>query len=299
MTEPTASEATILRYREIGEHGVSPHEFRRAVATLTAIAPGAYADLADLTAESAHLLRATAILDRLSGVAASHSTALALWGLPVLTAHLETVHVSPTIRRSGRPRSRPRYRMHATLVPDASLAERAGVPVTDPVRTVLDCARLWSADWGVVAADAALHRGLIDPLELAQGAREVRRLTGAARARAVPGLASGLSESPGESLLRMRLIRMGLSPAEQVVIGSARVDFLVDDELVIEFDGRAKYELNGDPAGAHWAEKQRNDGLSERGKSLVHVTWTELWDEPRLRRRINTALRRLAQRRAS
>ncbi|MGB7979539.1 MAG: hypothetical protein WCF36_01960 [Candidatus Nanopelagicales bacterium] len=115
---------------------------------------------------------------------------------------------------------------------------------------MLDCARLLDRDWGVAVADAALRLVLCTQANLAEATRNLPRQPGVARVRRLPHHVSRLSESPGESLLRMRLARMGLSPEEQVVIGSARVDFLIDDFLVIEFDGRAKYEVDGTPAEA-------------------------------------------------
>ena len=76
------------------------------------------------------------------------------------------------------------------------------------------------------------------------------------------------------------------------VEGHPRVDFLIDEWLVIEFDGRAKYSLDGDPERAHWEEKRRHDRLVEAGYAVIHVVRAELWDEPALRRRINRVLRR-------
>ena len=186
--------------------------------------------------------------------------------------------------------------MHSRPVPDERRRTVRGLPATDPVRTVLDCARLLDRDWGVAVADAALHLELCTLADLAEATRELPRQPGVARARSLPVQVSLLSESPGESLLRMRLGRMGLSPAEQVIIGSARVDFLIDDALVIEFDGRAKYERDGTPAEAHWAEKRRNDMLVERGYEVIHVTWDELWDERALELRIRAALDRTHRR---
>jgi very-short-patch-repair endonuclease len=171
-----------------------------------------------------------------------------------------------------------------------------GLPVTMPLLTTLDCARWLRPDWGVVIADAALHRGLIDQQSLAEAAQRVRRLKGEARARALPKMSSALAESPGESLLRLRLLRMGLEVTEQYsmpwVEGEPRVDFLVAGRLVVEFDGQGKYSLKGDPARAHWEEKLRHDRIVEAGNAMIHVVWAELWDEPALRRRVNRALAR-------
>jgi very-short-patch-repair endonuclease len=112
-----------------------------------------------------------------------------------------------------------------------------------------------------------------------------------------------MSESPGESLLRLRLTRMGLDVREQVCIheapGTPRVDFLVGHRVVIEFDGRSKYTLQGDPTEAWWREKRRHDDIAECGYEILRVVWAELWDEPRLSVRVNKALRRASARRAA
>lgn len=281
--------------------GVAAYEFRRLTNKLTAVAPGTYADLADLSAEAAHRVRAEAVLERLDAVVASHATALALWHLPTLATQLTTVHVTRTAGRAGRPKSRRWYRMHAGPVAADRTADRGGIPVTDPLLTLLDSTRILGLDWGVVAADAAIRRDLVDPVDLEIHAAQVRDVTGAAMARALPAHTSHLAESPGESLLRLRLRRMGLAVREQVVLvdveGVPRVDFLVDDRLVVEFDGKAKYGLSGDVETAMWREKRRHDRIVEAGYEVLHITWSDLWDEAVLRERILQALRRIALRR--
>ncbi len=301
MKASPQSQTALLRSRDLRDRGVSPHEFGRLIKGLTIVAPGAYADLTDLSAEAAHRMRAQAVLDRLDAVVASHATALTLWNLPTLVSQLTVVHVTRTDRRAGRPKSRRWYRMHPGPITGERVAERAGMPVTDPLRTVLDTVRFLGLDWGVVAADAAIRRDLIDPVDLAEEAALVHSVTGAARARALPEHTSPLAESPGESLLRLRLQRMGLRLREQVTLvdvdGVPRVDFLVEDRLVIEFDGKGKYALSGDVVTAMWNEKRRHDRIVEAGYEVLHIAWADLWDEAGLRDRVAAARRRAAQRR--
>ena len=59
---------------------------------------------------------------------------------------------------------------------------------------------------------------------------------------------------------------------------------------MIEFDGESKYEIGGDPARAHWLDKQRHDRIVEAGYVVIHVTWAQLWDEPSLRVRVDRAV---------
>jgi hypothetical protein len=70
------------------------------------------------------------------------------------------------------------------------------------------------------------------------------------------------------------------------------VDFLVEGTLVVEFDGRSKYRIDGDPESAHWAEKLRHDRIVEYGYPVLRAIWPDLWDQPRLRARVERALGR-------
>lgn len=286
----------LLLTRDLESHGYSRGEARRRVRGLTRIAPGAYAGTDGLSLEQVHRLRIEGVLGRVTNVVASHTSAALLWALPLMDHHLQVVHISRTPERAGRPTSRPGYRMHSPVVPHEHIALAGRFLATDPLRTVLDCARLLDPDWGVAIADAALHAGLISSGDLAEAVEHLPRLPGVGRARRLATMSSPLSESPGESLLRLRLHRMCLEVREQVQIGTARVDFLVAGGVVVEFDGRAKYGLNGDPERSHWAEKIRNDGLSELGYEVVHVVWADLWDEPALERRVMAAVHRWRRR---
>lgn len=288
------TEPSLTRVGDLLRGGSTRQEARREVAGLTLLARGAYAETSGLSTEGQHILRTRALVGRVGGVIASHVSAAAAWELPLQDSHLDVVHLSPRPDRRGNPKAGPGYHLHTQTVAPTDVVVLNGLPVTSPLLTTLDCARWLRLDWGVVIADAALHRGLIDHDALACAALRVRRLKGAERARALPALSSALAESPGESLLRLRLLRMGLDVTEQYsmpwVEGQPRVDFLVDARLVVEFDGQGKYSLGGDPARAHWAEKLRHDRLVEAGYSVIHVVWAELWDEPALRRRVNRAL---------
>ena len=280
----------IVTRRDLELRGLPPRAIRDVLGGLTRIAPGSYAETHGLTAEQVHQLRTEAVLGRVTRVVASHVSAATIWALPLLDVHLNTVHVSPSSQRVGRPKSGTGYRMHSLPVPADRIRDVRGVDVTEPLLTVLDCARLLDPDWGVAIADAALRADLITAADLRMAASQMPRQPGVGRARNLHLQASRLAESPGESLLRLRLARMGLDVREQVWIGRARVDFLVGDRIVVEFDGRTKYTLHGDPASAHWEEKRRHDALVESGYLVIHVAWADLWDERALSRRIQAAL---------
>ena len=298
-TEAPALGDQVIQISDLRSVTGSYQAARAQVAGLQRLARGAYGHTTGLTPEATHVLTARAMLTRVGEAVASHTTAAVAWGFPVRTMDLERVHLSPVAGRAGKPKRGPGYHFHNTPVPP----EDVDLGYTSALRTVLDCSRLIRADWAVVIADAALHRGLTSPAELAESASRVRNVTGAARARALPSLCSALSESPGETLLRLRLRRMGIQPGEQVVLrdveGNPRVDFLIDDSLVLEFDGRAKYTMQADPERAHWEEKQRQDRISEAGYEVLRITWAQLWDEAALRSRIARARSRAQARRGA
>jgi hypothetical protein len=55
-----------------------------------------------------------------------------------------------------------------------------------------------------------------------------------------------------------------------------RVDFVLLEELIVEFDGALKY---GDSADSILAEKWREDRPRERGYRMARVSWPDL-DHP-------------------
>lgn len=293
----------ITRVADLIASGATRREVELATRGMTRLCTGSYAELTSLTAQDRHLLRARALTLHLPWTVMSHLTAAAAWGLPVLDRHLEVVHLSRAESRVGHAKSGPRYRLHTRVVtgPDTALVH--GTPTTTALRTILDCGRLLDLDWGVVVADAALRAGLCTSEQLTVAASGTHRLAGSARARALPGRISTLAESPGETLLRMRLCRMRARFREQAVLddvpGRPRVDFLVEGCAAVEFDGRAKYQLTNSLEQAYWDEKSRQDRIMECGYEVLRVNWSQLWDEPALRERILRTVGRAHARRSS
>jgi very-short-patch-repair endonuclease len=151
---------------------------------------------------------------------------------------------------------------------------------------------------GVVAGDAALHSGLCTPQDVAESLERLRPgLRGRARLARAVALLDPLAESPGESRTRLVLTALGLPVRSQVPICDelgelvGRVDFLVAEKVVLEFDGAVKYG-GTEGAAALVEEKRREDRLRELGYEVIRVTWDELADPERLLARILAALRR-------
>ncbi|WIE74657.1 hypothetical protein [Curtobacterium sp. MCSS17_007] len=148
-----------------------------------------------------------------------------------------------------------------------------GVLVTGPADTAVDVAVRYDRARGLAVADAVVRRGtpreaLLDRYAERPAVRAHRR------ARQVLELASGLSESAGESVALLVMRDVGCPPpTQQQLFHDAsgpigRVDFWFPDQgVVVEFDGLAKYR---DPA-------------MRRGRSADEVVVAEKIREDRLR----------------
>ncbi|GAB3115985.1 type IV toxin-antitoxin system AbiEi family antitoxin domain-containing protein [Janibacter alkaliphilus] len=148
---------------------------------------------------------------------------------------------------------------------------------------------------GVVAADAALHSGLLSAEELAAEVGRVDGIAGSGAACAMLHHCDGRSESVGESRLRVMCSFWGIPTVPQVEICDggalvARADLQIEGTTVLlEFDGVVKYADGGVPALV--SEKRREDRLRALGYVVVRVTWSDLSRPSLLHARIRRAVR--------
>ena len=90
------------------------------------------------------------------------------------------------------------------------------------------------------------------------------------------------AESPGETLLRVLLLELGVDVVPQYFImdGSvvvARVDFYLPSlRVVVEFDGLVKYD-GRDGKEALAAEKRREERIRGLGYGVARVVWADLF----------------------
>ncbi|MCU1431595.1 MAG: hypothetical protein JWP95_700 [Actinotalea sp.] len=227
--------------------------------------------------------------------------AVAALGLPVF-GRPGTVHVALDARGGSSRRSVVRT---VAAPPEDQVVVHAGRRVACAARAALDAARLDSLVAGVVAADAALAKGLTTAQALDDVLATMSGLRGAHRARLCRSLACGGSESPGESWSAVVMHQHGVRRPErqhrvrddQGLIG--RVDFWWPSaEVVGEFDGRVKYgrstAAGAPPHEVLWQEKLREDRLRARGLRVIRWTTTDLrapgpWIQ-RLRRSLDGAV---------
>ena len=185
------------------------------------------------------------------------------------------------------------YEYRYRQIPEADIIHDGPVRYTNAIRTAIDIARERGVREGVIAIDSVLsgHGDHLYAELLHQFRATIARLAGTkgiANARKALPLASRLSDSPFESLLRLILDAHGVPYRTQAVIGRYRVDFLIGDNLVVEVDGWEKYEEV--PHDVLRKQRVRDDWLAERGYKVLHFYTSNFWgDEDDLIQRIRNA----------
>ncbi len=214
----------------------------------------------DLWPQADLRLRIVAAISQMRGgdAVVSHASAAVVHGLGLSGIAYRPVEM--TVAGGGRMSSRPGLKRHLDdLAPD-DIVEVDGIRCTSVERTVYDVARIAPLETGVSCADAAARRVAVqgrafdaeaheswrDRLRARAAAGVGRR--GVARARWVIEFMDGRAESPGESLSRLQLFRLGFRSFDlQVCVEGPRgepyeVDIgLPDEKIFWEFDGEGKY----------------------------------------------------------
>jgi hypothetical protein len=218
-------------------------------------------------------------------VAVSHQSALAMYGVPLWGVDLSEVHLSRLDRhRGGRIAG---VRHHRGKLTAADLALVGHLPATTVPRALFETACTSTFEAAVVSADAVRRDHPIAEDELQRLLDVTEFWPGSATARSALGFSDPLSESVGESRLRVLMHTHGLpAPMLQVVFTDAdgfvaRVDFYFPSErTVVEFDGLAKYAAATSETLIQ--EKLREDRLRALGLQVVRITWADLQRPARL-----------------
>lgn len=263
-----------------------------------------------------HRLLTIALLKSFEGrVVASHQSALVLHGLPLWRADLDTAHLCRT--NTKHTRHRPSAVIHPP-VSDPPVVTTEGFR-TVPVAQAVIQVGLYPADDAprrapmdsLIAADHALHRGLITADALNAAVRHHAHHPGIPAVRALLEHADGRHESPGESRLAhaMRMAGYRFTPQAPLPGGRGyRGDFLLDDDpVVVEFDGLGKYSLATTTAAAGSSDAQRQNLAAEKRREedvlrrsaheFVRFTWHEVGNLALVRDRIDSAVARARMRR--
>ena len=294
-----AASGGLVRAADLRALGLTRDEQRDSVRGMERIRRGSYLHEPPGDAEQAHLAILRAVLTDRPWALASHTSAALLHGLPLGIGDLGVPHVSQS---SGPGRGGQRFGVHTHYrgIPERKVVEVGGLRASCVTTTVIDCARLLALPAGLAIADAALHGALTTRAQLAAELRAFRRTRGVATARRVVDLADPLAESPGESRSRLILVEAGFRVVSQFVVNDqngefvARSDFLIEGTpVLVEFDGRAKFAINGDVEAAHWSAKLRRDHLQELGYEVFVVVWADLARPDLVIQRLERVLRRI------
>jgi hypothetical protein len=184
------------------------------------------------------------------------------WGAAMVLApgdHLVTPPVSVF--------SPPGYRLRNGLVASGErqlkpedVAELGGLRVTVPLRTACDLGRLLHRDQAFAAMDSMARLGRFTPGELLLAPARYRGYRGVIQLRSLAPFIDPASESPGESVLRLRWLDAGLPrPQCQVPVpspsgGEYALDIGLEEErFATEYDGE---EFHGPDRAQHDADRR-------------------------------------------
>jgi very-short-patch-repair endonuclease len=223
-----------------------------------------------------------------SHTSAARLHSLYLWKVDDLIHVLQ--RVNPSSERHGRD-----VRCHTCPFSDDEIVTLNGLRVTSLERTTADCAMMLTYRQSLIVMDHALRlgadrtllQGMADSLDGRRGVRTFRRALQYADAR---------SESPGETLTRELILRLGIRPPTPQFevtssIGRHRLDFAWKKEKVaLEFDGKVKYFDYKPTEQVLLEERQRENALTEEGWRFVRVVWKDLFNEARFKYRVLHAL---------
>ncbi len=234
--------------------------------------------------------RAVAAALRIPAATVSHASAVGLYGLPLLAMPpVPCVTLPPQLRTREAA-----LHVHRQPLPPWQLGHTSAVSITSVARSCIDLTRESGLASGLVAADAAVHRGLCTRAELVAVYERLRGRAGLSCGRQLIELVDGSSESALESISRLGMVGLQPPPHTQIPLHThhgrflARVDFYWPGLGVVgEADGRVKYtddEL--------WNEKLRQESLTDRGLVVERWGWSVARQPAVLQARLQRAFRR-------
>ena len=215
----------------------------------------------------------------------SHWSAAVLHGLPVPRRAADAVDVALDAARN---RVLVGVRAHVVPLAGDEIVEVDGLLCTSLLRTVVDVAADSGFEEAVVLADAAYRRLGVGARERAGAALDASgRRRGLGKAASVLEFADARSGSPGESVSRVRIHRLGfIRPELQVVIAvdghEYEDDFDWEEVLGAgEFDGEVKYREDrlrggGSVEDVVIREKNRENRMRRIRPRFARWDWTDL-----------------------
>ena len=170
-----------------------------------------------------------------------------------------------------------------------------GLPCTSLERTVVDCCLMVGYGQALIIMDNALRMGArTDKLWEMCGSLAGR--SGVVTLRRALENADARSESPGETLTRALLKRLGIEmPELQVEVSTSQGSYRIDlawkgKKVAMEFDGKIKYFDYAPTDEVIYRERQREKALMEQGWVFIRLEWRDLFDERAFKVRVLRAL---------
>lgn len=170
-----------------------------------------------------------------------------------------------------------------TLLP-GDVVEMFGLQVTSPAATAVHLARHLDRPFALSAVDSMLHQGLLGHGELEAAVKRYPHHPGIVQTRELVAIAEPLTESPGESWLRLRLIDAGFPrPRAQVVVPGPDREYRIDLAFPeIPVDGRhlgLEYDSDQWHSGPAADERDatRQAALQELGWTVLSVRRGDVW----------------------
>ncbi len=198
-----------------------------------------------------------------------------LWGL--LRGGGVTEVTVPTT--AGHPR-RDGILVHRQRLPGGHVTTHRGIPVTTPIRTLLDLAAVASVTVLSRAFEQAQVRLHLPPAPLAAEVIARPRRRGNAKLRRI--LAGSVDPAAVRSVLELRFLRMCAThsiarPRVNVRIGEWTPDFLWPERgLVVETDG---YDFHR-TAATRRRDARKDEAMRGLGLTVVRLTWADVVERP-------------------
>jgi very-short-patch-repair endonuclease len=210
-----------------------------------------------------------AVLAGGDGAVLSHASAAAAWDLRPVGAG--AIHITIPGDPGRKPRAGIRLHRSRTLTPDDTTTHRA-IPITTPVRTIIDLASTLTGRPLEHALDRAEQQRLVDFADLA-----TRPLP-----RSLQAVLSTYHATVTRSELEERVLKLcadhGLPrPEVNTRIEGVEVDFVWRDaRLIVEVDG---YAYHRSPTTFE-SDRERDVILSVAGWQVLRFTWAQLTRRP-------------------
>ena len=170
--------------------------------------------------------------------------------------------------------------VHRQRLPASHVTVHRGIPVTTPIRTLLDLASVLSLGALAKAFEQAQVILQLPPAPLAAEVIARPRQRGNAKLRRI--LAGAVDPADVRSVLELRFLRLCASygiprPQVNVRIGAWTPDFLWPDHgLVVETDG---YEFHR-TAAARRRDALKDEFLRAAGLTVIRLTWADVIERP-------------------